>query len=257
MISWRIKTDRPPDLPPSRTARLAWRLVIGLLVVVLGAFLLIWLAFHKLGGAETSISRLQHGARQLYSQAVTAGASPVTTPPGAPPASRVNPQIGPQGDRGPGPTAGQIADAVDAYCAVHDGCRGVPSQSQVKAAVRAFCAAGACRGPAGRTGSSGSSGPSGARGPSGAAGPAPTSDQIGDAVAAYCAAHGGCTGPAGPTGPKGDTGDRGGQGDPGVGISSIDCTGLGIDQLVVHYDDGRTQAVPCSTATPSSGAPSS
>jgi hypothetical protein len=118
MISWRIKTDRPPDLPPSRTARLAWRLVIGLLVVVLGAFLLIWLAFHKLGGAETSISRLQHGARQLYSQAVTAGASPVTTPPGAPPASRVNPQIGPQGDRGPGPTAGQIADAVDAYCAV-------------------------------------------------------------------------------------------------------------------------------------------
>lgn len=31
---------------------------------------------------------------------------------------------GPQGDRGPGPTDEQIAEAVEAYCALHNGCAG-------------------------------------------------------------------------------------------------------------------------------------
>lgn len=240
---FRLRTDRPGDLPPSRTAQLAWRLLVALIAVMALAFLLIWIVFHKLGKTQDQLANLQQGARKLYSQAVTAGASPVTTPPGAPPASAVATVAGPRGERGPGPSAGQIAAAVTNYCAVRDGCTGTPSKTQIAAAVRAFCSAGACRGatgPAGRPGASGEPGPSGAPG---ATGPGPSDAEIADAVSVYCAAHGDCTGPAGP---KGDTGSTGPTGPAGRGIASIDCTGLGVDQLVIHYDDGTSETVQCS-----------
>ena len=76
----------------------------------------------------------------------------------------------------------------------------------------------------------------------------------------YCTSHGNCTGPAGPKGDTGDQGPAGSQGTPGRGITSIDCSGLGVDQLVIHYDDGSDQTVPCqpATTTPTpSGAPTS
>lgn len=248
---WRIKTDRPPDLPPSKTARLAARLVIALVAVVATALVLIWVLYHRVGVVDQRARDAQHAARALYSQAVTAGASPVTTPPGAPPATAVPGSVGP---RGPGPTDAQIAYAVAAYCTAHDGCTGIPSPAQVRAAVSAFCATGVCRGAAGPTGASGQPGPSGSPGPTGAAGasgspgPGPTDDQVSAAVNAYCAAHGDCTGPAGP---KGDTGASG---IPGRGIASIDCTGLPVETLTIHYDDGTSQTVSCSKTVPTGGA---
>ena len=246
---WRIKTSRPPDVPASRTAKLAVRLVIALMIVIAIILVAGWLIFTD---QVDQLKRSQHGARQLYSQAVTAGASPLTTPPGAPPASKVSAEAGPRGSRGPGPSTAQIEDAVTSYCAVHFGCVGTPSRAQVAAAVRAYCAAGACRGKTG-TGATGAAGPSGAAGASGQPGRPPTTEEIADAVLAYCAGHGECTGPAGP---KGDTGSAGATGAAGRGIASIDCTGLGIDQLTVHYDDNTTQTIPCDVPTPS-GAPTS
>lgn len=256
MSWWRIKTDRPPAVPASRTARLAVRLVVAMAIVIGTLFASAWVI---ISDKVDQLDRSQHGARQLYSQAVTAGASPVTTPPGAPPASQVKPEAGPQGDRGPGPTVGQIDEAVTRYCADHSGCVGTPSHAQVAAAVRAYCAAGACRGTHGTRGSPGPSGTAGRSGPSGATGPAgpgPTTDQITTAVAAYCSVHDGCTGPAGPKGDTGAPGPQGAQGTPGVGIDSLDCDGIGLvgASITVHFSDGRTATVTCNSP---SGAPSS
>jgi len=250
---WRIKTNRPPDVPASRTAKLAVRLVIALMVIIAAILVAGWLIFTN---KVDELARSQHGARQLYSQAVTAGASPLTTPPGAPPASKVSAEAGPRGSRGPGPSSAQIEDAVTSYCAVHFECVGAPSRAQVAAAVRAYCRAGACRGAAGRN-ATGAPGPSGASGASGEPGRPPTNEEISDAVTVYCTSHGDCTGPAGP---KGDAGATGPSGAAGRGITSIDCSGLGVDQLVIHYDDGSDQTVPCqpATTTPTpSGAPTS
>jgi hypothetical protein len=195
-----------------------------------------------LKAAQGEASSANHAVSALASQVRGLGGTPVATSSAVP---------GKQGERGPGPTDAQIAVAVNDYCALHDNCAGTPSKTQVTAAVHAFCSAGACRGssgtpgPEGRPGASGSSGASGAPGQpgaSGAAGPGPTDDQIAAAVAAYCTAHGNCTGPAGPTGSAGPTGPTG---PAGRGVASIDCKGLGLDQLTIHYDDGTTQTVPC------------
>jgi Tfp pilus assembly protein PilX len=193
------------------------------------------------------------------------GGTPVGTP--APAVS------GARGPAGPAPTTAQIAAAVSSYCALRSGCTGVPSKAQVTAAVQAYCATGVCKGSTGakgtpgRTGKSGSSGAvgqPGTVGDTGPTGPGPTDEEISQAIAAYCQAHGECTGPAGPkgdtgaagpTGPAGPSGATGQQGNPGRGIASIDCAGLGVDQLVIHYDDGSTQTVPCNVTSTGSGTP--
>lgn len=191
---------------------------------------------HDLKAAQGDASSANRAVSALASQVRGFGGTPVATASAA---------AGKQGERGPGPTDAQIAVAVNGYCDLHDGCVGTPSKTQVTAAVHAFCSAGACRGqsgtrgPVGRSGSPGASGSSGAAGSQGPAGPGPTDDQIAAAVAAYCTAHGNCTGPAGPAGSTGPTGPA------GRGVASIDCKGLGLNQLTIHYDDGTTQTVPC------------
>jgi hypothetical protein len=195
----------------------------------------------------------QSGERQLAQQVIGLGGTPVAGPAGTSGAA------GAQGSRGPGPTDRQVTVAVDVYCAEHDGCKGVPSKAEVKAAVEAYCAAGVCRGKTGRSGqpgrsgASGASGQAGVNGAQGSPGPAPTDDQVRAAVDVYCAAHDDCTGPAGPQGSQGPTGPSGAA---GRGIESIDCTGLGVDQLVITYTDGTSQTVPCALGNPSpTGAP--
>lgn len=184
---------------------------------------------------HTTVSDANSAVRALASQVRNLGGTPVVTPKTI------------TGPPGPGPSNAEIALAVANYCAQHENCTGTPSPSQVFAAVKAYCSAGAvCRGSKGSpgprgprgTGAPGAVGPSGASGAPGAPGPGPTDQQIASAVAAYCDAHGGCTGPAGP---KGDT---------GVGISSIDCEGPSADSFVIHYTDGTEETVQCSPHLP-------
>jgi hypothetical protein len=232
-----------PAPVPARSHR-AKRLEVVLLVLTVGALTLAglaWLSSQSTKSSEAAdraaySTRLDEANRRIEAL----GGTPVGTPsPGA---------TGERGATGPGPSPAEIQYAVDTYCAARSGCAGIPSKIQVTAAVRAYCAAGVCRGPAGAAGKPGASvagapGVSGAPGASGAAGapgPAPTDAQITQAIAAYCTAHGNCTGPAGP------------QGDPGRGISSLDCsTPSGKTSFVVHYDDGTSQTVQCSASSPS------
>jgi hypothetical protein len=230
----------------------AWCFALGAAIFVASYFFLLG-AVHdrdtQVAAARRDASQANLGLAAVASQVRALGGTPAATP-------SQPPRQGPRGSRGPagpGPTAAQIDAAVAAYCEARSGCRGTPSRAQVAAAVRAFCSAGACRGPAGPKGDTG------AAGVSGAAAPAPTSEQITAAVAAYCTAHGGCTGPAGPkgdTGQQGPTGPAGPRGATGVGIASLDCTGLGLvgATITVHYTDGSSVIIPCNapatTATP-------
>jgi hypothetical protein len=145
---------------------------------------------------------------------------------------------GPPGPAGPAPSTSQVASAVALYCQ-NNGCKGKDgknaTQEDVTAAVSMYCdSRGDCAGPRGQNGSP------------------PTDAQIQSAVSTYCSNHDSCQGPAGP---KGDTvtgpaGPSGAPGAPGKGISSVECSGLGVDSFTVHYTDGTTQQVAC---TPTGG----
>lgn len=231
-----------------RLTRMIW-LLYGLVVVLVAAVALVWL---RSTHTADQVGEANRAAQQNAAALATAnqriahlGGVPVSTPAAGPAGP-----AGPQGAQGPGPSAEQIDLAVTAYCGSHSGCTGTPSRVQVAAAVTAYCATGACTGPSGSIGPTGAPGKNGTDGQTG---PGPTDDQVAAAVTAYCAAHGGCTGPAGRNGADGSTGP---QGPAGRGITSIDCTGLGVDQLTIHYDDGTSETVPCATATPT-GTPSS
>lgn len=120
---------------------------------------------------------------------------------------------GEPGETGPPPSAAQVAEAVDRYCATN-GCTGPqgpsPSPLEVAQAVASYCdARGDCAGP---TGVAGGEGPAGEAGP---AGPAPSDAQIAAAVEDYCAAHDGCAGLQGEPGETGATGATGSQGPQG------------------------------------------
>lgn len=126
---------------------------------------------------------------------------------------------GPEGKTGPPPSNTQVRAAVAAYCGTH-GCTGptgpAPTATQVAAAVAAYCdSRGRCQGPAGAAGTPGATGPAGdagTAGETGPQGPAPSGDQIAAAVDTYCTTHDGCRGPAGADGqpgPAGATGDPG------------------------------------------------
>lgn len=125
------------------------------------------------------------------------------------------------------PTAASISAAVRRYCA-GGACkaRGVTA-SQVRAALTAYCSTGACVGPAGPTGPTGGTGADGQPGATGDPGPGPTTEQVEAAVAGYC----------------GTTTDT----CQGRGIVSLACTSLtppGL-QIQVTYTDGTTQTVDC------------
>ena len=234
--------ERLPAASPS-VRRWIWALY-GLVVILLVAVAAVWL---RSAHTASQVDAANRAARQNAAALATAndriahlGGQPVSTPapgPAGPP--------GPQGAQGPGPSAEQIDLAVTSYCAGHDGCTGTPTRAEVAAAVTAYCQTGACTGP------TGPAGPAGATGKDGTQGPGPTDEQVAAAVTAYCAAHNGCTGPAGHNGADGSTGP---QGPAGRGITSIDCSGVGVDELVIHYSDGTSETEPCA-ATSSSSTP--
>jgi hypothetical protein len=242
--------DQLPSVRAPRLTRLIWLLYVAVIA------LLAAVAFVYLRSAHTAseVDQAQRAAQQNAAALAQAndriahlGGVPVSTPapgPSGPP--------GPKGEQGPGPSAEQIDLAVTSYCSGHDGCTGTPTRAEVASAVTAYCATGVCVGPSGSTGPSGAAGKNGNDGQTGAQGPGPTDDQVQAAVVAYCAAHSGCTGPAGRNGTDGSTGP---QGPAGRGITSVDCTGIGVDHLTIHYSDGTTETVACAATTSSPAAP--
>jgi hypothetical protein len=145
-------------------------------------------------------------AEQLGTQLQQHGIAPSVTPSPAP--TQVV-----TGERGPGPTTDQVANAVSLYCAANSNCTPpAVTQAQVAAAINTYCEAnGKCQGPAGVVGSPG---PQGTPGPQGNTGPGPSPTQVATAVSAYCAANNGCVGPVGSTGPTGPPGPSGVTGPP-------------------------------------------
>lgn len=121
-----------------------------------------------------------------------------------------------QGDRGPGPTAGQIRDAVAAYMTAHPPPRGEagrpPTPDEVAAALAQYMAAhppepgrpptAAEIANAVATYFATNPPPRGERGATGERGPGPTADEIQTAVASYLAQHPPPQGEPGPAGPS-------------------------------------------------------
>lgn len=243
--------ERLPAASPL-VRRWIWALY-GLVVLLIIAVAVVWLrstdAARQAHDANTAAQQNAAALAQANNRLASLGGQPVSTPAPGPAGP-----AGPQGEQGPGPTAEQINLAVATYCSAHDGCTGTPSRAEVAAAVTAYCATGACTGPTGPAGASGAAGKDGQTGPQG---PGPTDAQVQTAVAAYCAAHNGCTGPAGHNGADGSTGPTGPAGPAGRGITSIDCTGLGVDQLTIHYSDGTSETVPCAASSSTSTEPTS
>lgn len=214
--STRPKPRLDTETAPHRTIRVARIEFVVIAVLFIVLCLLAGYAIGQYRGKQSA----QGQSRTLYGQVVTAGATPSVTPAGAPSASLVagpkgrqgpSGATGPRGPAGAQPTQRQVAAAVRAYCAVQ-ACSRRPSREQVRAAVAAYCGSHAqCAGPAGATGASG------------AAGLPPSDAEIAAAVSAYCDAHNRCTGPPGdtvtgppgPSGPSGPAGPQGSRGDPG------------------------------------------
>jgi hypothetical protein len=114
-------------------------------------------------------------------------------------------EVGPAGPRGPSPTAQEVAQAVERFCAGGQ-CRAAgPSPTQVLTAVSLYCnSRGKCVGPEGAAGADGKDGvdgkdgapgPEGPAGPEGPPGPGPTDTQIASSVAEYCSQGNNCSTP--------------------------------------------------------------
>lgn len=130
---------------------------------------------------------------------------------------------GPEGKRGPAPTAAQIRAGVDAWCSVGDRCKPPgPSRQQMVAAVAAHCASGNCQGSPGRDGQDGQ-GTDGKDGQDGAPGPGPTDAQIAAGIATYCS-NDSCRGPKGDAGPPGSVTPGSYACPDGQWVSAIDVT---------------------------------
>lgn len=165
--------------------RPSWRDLLSaliVLVVISGGTTVIILQSLALSQFQASgvtkdgiISSQQNDITKLRNQVYALGHKPVVAQPSPVPAT---PQTGVKGDKGdtgeqgPAPSAGQVAGAVQDYCAAHGGCIGAPGQT-------------------GTAGEAGNVGQPGANGADGAVGP---------------------TGPAGPPGPQGDPGTAGADG---------------------------------------------
>jgi hypothetical protein len=242
----------------------------GVVLILIGAvLLLLWM---QIAANSNQINALYTVGKQWEAAAKRAGdtsgapsVDEVAKDPGLvadpeqAPAPREVPVPGPVGERGPGPTAAEIGQAVASYCAARGGCRGPegaagPSvtPAQVASAVATYCDAnGDCRGPVGVPGPAGSPGvegepgedstvpgPEGPRGPEGPQGPGPSEEQVAAAVATYCAALDGGT-------CKGDTGDVGATGPPGVSVAQTTCEGDDTDSYWrIVYSDGRIDTAP-------------
>jgi len=109
---------------------------------------------------QNDITKLRNQVYALGHKPVVAQPSPVPTTPQA----GVKGDKGDTGEQGPGPSAAQVSDAVQDYCAAHGGCIGVPGQTGAPGADSTV------PGPPGPAGPQGDPGPAGATGPQGPAG---------------------------------------------------------------------------------------
>jgi len=242
--------DLPENLPDERIADISKRAVSDNAHRPLWREPLIWLVVVCLAGVASLAGfsivhsndqhHQDHKLLGAFSGALSSANAQIERLGGSTVAAPSSGAPGPSGPAGPGPSAQEVLAAVDLYCATRSGCVGTPTKAQVLTAVQGYCqvATHPCRGAVGATGEPGATGAPGAQGDQG---PGPTDDQVATAVGLYCDAHGGCTGATGSTGPSGQ---------PGRGITSIDCSGLTFDQLVIHYDDGTTETVNCTLPTP-------
>jgi len=189
-----------------RTVAIVW-IVILLTVVGLVALMVVRLAsletFKTDAGKDIThleeISQQQKAAlAKANRRLVKLGGQPVQGPQGI------------QGAPGPGPTAEAVGAAVARWCTTEGLTLCRPTQAQVTLAVAQNCNQdGQCQGPQGPRGprglpgidgTDGTNGIDGLPGDAGPPGPPLTAEQLADAVADYCALHGGCEGPAGADG---------------------------------------------------------
>lgn len=289
-------------LPKSRRAvRIALAVLIAVVFALIGV--LFWQVHENAGklADASAVSRARGQALGTANAKLTQNGIPAVQPTKAKPEPG-NTELGPTtpsstpkaergrqgetGPAGPGPSTAQVENAVTDYCAAHSGCANGPTKAQVAAAVLTYCTSkDDCQGdtgPAGQrglpgaTGATGKPGASGSPGASGEPGRAPTTDEISDAVAAYCA-DGACrgpkgdtgdTGPAGPAGPAGQDGANGTNGTDGKNaptFTKIECTDSNSWLFTLSDGTTLTAAGPCRastttvtvTAPPSSPQPSS
>jgi hypothetical protein len=231
---------------------------VGVVLILVGAVL--WLLWQQIASNSDQINALYTVGKQWEAAAKRAGETSgapsvdevakdpgLVADPEQAPAPRNVPVPGPVGERGPGPTPAEVAEAVAAYCQGRNQC--TPTAAVVAAAISTYCDnRGQCRGPSGVPGTPGPAGTPGADGkdgepgkdgkdsvvpgPEGRQGPPPSDEQVAAAVAGYCAVQDGAT-------------CVGKTGEPGVGIKQTTCEGDDTSsRWRVVYTDDRIDFVP-------------
>lgn len=258
---------------PSGWTRYLAPVGIGIFTVAL----VIWMLFQQDAAMDRLASNydaLHQEYQSLYSEAVTGGVDPEAPAPDEVPAEAIDapslpiaeeePDPGPSGPRGPGPTQDQVVSALASYCSVNN-CKPTPTVAQVAAAISNYCADGQCRGEKGEKGDDAEpvtaeqigaavadycaeGACQGANGQDGEDGRTPTEAEIRayiqDEVATYCQENNNCQGDPGTPGATGDTGPAG---KDGRGIETTTCPDDEDDDWVIHYTDGSSETVagPC------------
>lgn len=144
-------------------------LVIAIALGLVVALALGYAANQKATSADGRARQAQQQARALYSQAASAGVSPVVTPAGVPPASKI---VGPAGANGSNGSNGLNGSPGSAGATGPSGPPGPSGSPGVAGSVGANGAQGSPgpAGPQGEAGPTGQAGPQGPPGPQGAPG---------------------------------------------------------------------------------------
>jgi hypothetical protein len=166
-----------PEIPVKQRWRPSWRDLLSaliILVVIGGGTTVIILQSLALSQFQASgvtkdgvISSQQNDITKLRNQVYELGHKPVVAQPSpvpSTPESGVKGDKGDTGEQGPGPSSGQVADAVQDYCAAHGGCIGAPGQTGAAGAPGEDSTVPGPQGPQGDPGPAGLQGAPGADG---------------------------------------------------------------------------------------------
>lgn len=203
--------------PPWYRQPAAWIALLCLVVAVLCVVFALRAKNQQIADKNDTIAAKNDLVQALQRQVRGLGATPVAGPKGD------------TGATGPPPTDTQVAAGVYVVCTNTPSlCQQPISTSRLSAAVRDCISSGPCPHPK--------------NGKNGKPGPGPTTEQLREAFASYCATRAGCQGPAGQSGAAGApgaAGPPGPSGEPGkqgVSITSSEISSAG--HLILHLSDG-------------------